>query len=79
MDLWTLTQQFGFPIAFLIIAIVAIQKKVFVPGWYSTYLEEQNKTKDAKIEALTQRTFELASYARTAVEVGKAALQKESA
>lgn len=78
MDIATLIQTFGVPVSMLLVFIWSIYKKIFVPGWYSVYLEEQNKTKEAKIEALTSKTFELASYARTAVEVGKAALQKES-
>ena len=77
-DAWSLVQQFGLPISMLLVFVWSIYKKIFVPGWYALFLEESLKTEKVKNEALIAKNFELASLARTAVEVGKAVVAKES-
>lgn len=76
-DFWTLIQQFGLPISMLLVFVWTIYKKIFVPGWYAFYLEEKLKTEEIKNDELTKKSFELASLARTAVDIGKAVIQKK--
>lgn len=77
-EFWELVQQFGLPITMLLVFIWTIYRKIFTPGWYAAFLEDQLKTEKAKNDELIRKNFELASLARTAIKVGEAIVNKES-
>jgi hypothetical protein len=84
-ELWDLTQRLGIPITMLLAFIVCIHRKVFVPGWYPAVLEKIIDKLEAKVtvlenknEVLVRRSFEVNSMARTALDVGRSIVEKET-
>lgn len=84
-EAWAFLQQYGLPISMLVAFIISIHRKIFTPGWYAVYLEGEikkleahNKALEDKRDELVQKGFELTLLARTALDVGKAVVEKES-
>lgn len=84
-ELWDLAQKLGVPVTMLLAFIWSIHKKIFVPGWYPGFLEEllgkselKIKALEEKNEGLIQKGFAFSNLARTALDVGKAVVEKEN-